>query len=395
MTSAEALSPGGQGSPPPAAWSGPPPVIPRYGESTLADLATSVLASLGIDGEANPLGLPAADRACLVVIDGMGWELLRAHPAAAPFLAELARSGQPLTAGFPATTVTSLSSLGTGRPPGTHGMLGYQVAVPGQGRLLNALRWDKRVDPRAWQPGSTIFERAAAAGVTGYRIAQGSFRDSGLSEAVMRGADYRAADTMGALAARAAEALREQPRALAMVYHAGLDATGHICGCGSDAWRFQLGHVDRLAEQLAGALPRGTAMYVTADHGMVDVTAADRIDADAVPGLRDGVAILGGEPRARHVYARPGAAADVLATWREVLAGSAWVASRDEAIAEGWFGPVGPGLAERIGDVVAAPAGSAAIVASRAEPRETALFGMHGSLTAADQLVPLLPYRAG
>src|SRR5580704_6929615 len=99
MTSAEALSPGGQGSPPPAAWSGPPPVIPRYGESTLADLATSVLASLGIDGEANPLGLPAADRACLVVIDGMGWELRRAHPAAAPFLAELARSGQPLTAG--------------------------------------------------------------------------------------------------------------------------------------------------------------------------------------------------------------------------------------------------------------------------------------------------------
>jgi Type I phosphodiesterase / nucleotide pyrophosphatase len=394
MTSAEAVSPGGQGSLP-AEWAGPPPVIPRYGESTLADLATSVLASLGVGGEANPLGLPAAGRACLLVIDGMGWELLRANPAAAPFLSELARAGRPLAAGFPATTVTSLSSLGTGRPPGSHGMLGYQVAVPGSGRLLNALRWDRRVDPLAWQPGSTIFERAAAAGVRAFRIAQGSYRDSGLSEAVMRGADYRTADTLGALAAQAAAALREQPRALAMVYHAGLDSTGHACGCTSDAWGFQLGHVDRLAEQLAGALPRGTAMYVTADHGMVDVTAADRIDADAGPELRDGVAILGGEPRARHVYARPGAAADVLATWRAVLGASAWVASRDEAIAEGWFGPVGPGLADRIGDVVAAATGTAAIVASRAEPRETMLVGMHGSLASADQLVPLLPYRAG
>jgi hypothetical protein len=326
------------------------------------------------------------------VIDGLGWELLREHPAAAPFLSELAMSGRPLTAGFPATTVTSLSSLGTGMPPGQHGMLGYQVAVPGTGRLLNALRWDKRVDPVSWQPGSTIFERAAAAGVAAFRVAQGSFRDSGLSSAVMRGAIYRPADTLGALAWHAAAALAEEPRALAMVYEAGLDATGHVCGSTSDAWRFQLGHVDRLAEQLAGTLPPGTLMYVTADHGMVDVPAGDRIDADSEAALREGVAILGGEPRARHVYARPGAAADVLDNWRATLGASAWVASRDQAIAEGWFGPVNPDLADRIGDVVAASAGHAAVVATQAEPRETALVGMHGSLAASDQLVPLLTY---
>jgi hypothetical protein len=395
MTSAEAVSADGQaaGLPADSAAAGlAAPLIPRYGESSLADLATSLLAALGVPGEANPLGLPPASRICLLVVDGLGWNLLREHPAAAPFLSELARSGRPLTAGFPATTVTSLSSLGTGLPPGQHGMLGYQVAVPETGRLLNALRWDKRVDPLAWQPSSTIFERAAAAGAGAYRIAQGSYRDSGLSAAVMRGASYRPADTLGGLVGQAAAVLAGQPRALAMVYDAGLDSTGHVFGCGSDAWRFQLGHVDRLAEQLAGALPPDAALYVTADHGMVDVGPADRIDADAQPGLRDGVAILGGEPRARHVYAQPGAAADVLATWREVLAGSAWVASREEAIADGWFGPVSPPLASRIGDVVAACTGVRAVVATQAEPRETALSGMHGSLAASDQLVPLLAH---
>ena len=400
MTSAEAVSTGDLGDRPGPAAEGPAvpaalPLIPRYGESSLADLATSVLASLGVAGEANPLGLASASRVCLLVIDGLGWELLRQHPAAAPFLSELARSGRPLTAGFPATTVTSLSSLGTGLPPGQHGMLGYQVAVPGTGRLLNALRWDKRVDPFAWQPASTIFERAAAAGIAPLRIAQGSYRDSGLSSAVMRGAIYRPADTLGALAGVAAAALAQEPRALAMVYHAGLDSTGHVCGSTSDSWRFQLGHVDRLAEQLAGALPPGTVMYVTADHGMVDVGPADRVDADTQLELRDGVALLGGEPRARHVYARPGAAADVLDTWRETLGAAAWVVSREEAIDNGWFGPVRDDLADRIGDVVAASAGPLAVVAATEEPRETALVGMHGSLAPTDQLVPLLTYGPG
>ena len=370
------------------------PTLPRYGDSSLADLSSSVLASLGVAGEANPLGLEPAGRVCLLVVDGLGWELLRAHPAAAPFLSELALAGRSLTAGFPATTVTSLASIGTGRPPGQHGLLGYQVAVPGESMLLNGLRWDSRVDPLAWQPRSTVFERAAAAGVSTYRVAQGSLADTGLSLATMRGAQALRADTVGALVAEAGLAARRSGRVLATVYHADLDSTGHRFGCSSDAWRYHLGHVDKLAEQLAGALPPGTVLYVTADHGMTDVPAGDRIDADAEPALRDGVALLGGEPRARHVYAEPGAAADVLATWREVLGQRAWVTSREQAIAEGWFGPVDPAFTARIGDVIAAPAGSAAVVATEAEPHESRLTGMHGSLTPADQLVPLLTVSA-
>ena len=367
------------------------PLLPRYGESSLSDLTPSVLASLGAAREPNPLGLTPADRVCLLVVDGLGWELLREHPAAAPFLSELAYAGRPLTAGFPATTATSLASLGTGRPPGQHGVLGYQVAVPGEGRLLNALRWDSRVDPVAWQPGSTVFERATAAGIASFRVAQHSLAGTGLSIATMRGAEVVPADTLGALVAEAAAALRSADRALAMVYHGELDATGHVFGCTSDAWRYHLGHVDKLAEQLAGALPPGTALYVTADHGMVDVPPQDRVDADALPDLRAGVALLGGEPRARHVYAQPGAAADVLTAWREILGHRAWVVSRDEAIADNWFGPVDEArVAPRIGDVVAAVVGSHAIVATEAEPRESRLVGMHGSLTPADQLVPLL-----
>jgi hypothetical protein len=366
------------------------PAPPRYGERSLADLATSLLASLGVPGEANPLGLRPAARVCLLVVDGLGWELLREHPAAAPFLSELAVSGGQLTAGFPATTVTSLGSLGTGRPPGLHGMLGYQVAVPGEGKLLNGLRWDPSTDPLGWQPGSTIYERATAAGVSTCRVAHPSLADTGLSAAVLRGNAFRPADGPGAVTAAAAQALRSAERALVTVYHADLDSAGHRFGCRSPAWRYQLGRVDGLARQLAAAFPAGTQMYVTADHGMVDVAPQHRIDVDTTPCLRDGVALLGGEPRARHVYALSGAAAGVLQAWRAIVGHRAWVLSREEAIAAGWFGPVDPRLAGRIGDVVVAPAGSGAIIASKAEKLESSVTGMHGSLTTADQLVPLL-----
>jgi Type I phosphodiesterase / nucleotide pyrophosphatase len=370
------------------------PIVPSYGAAALADLSASVAASLGIPDYPNVLGFDPTRRACILLIDGLGWEQLRDSPAAAPFLSELALNSRALTAGFPSTTVTSLGSLCTGIPPGQHGMLGYQVMIPGEGRLLNGLRWDSRIDPQRWQRHATIYERAVDAGIAAFHVAQGSFRGTGLTSALMRGAEYLAADSMGALAARASAAMNDNPRALVLVYHGDLDGAGHVFGVGSDAWRKQLAHVDKLAEHLAGDLPPGASLYVTGDHGMVDIGADDRIDLDFEPALREGVALLGGEPRARHVYARPGAVPDVLAAWREVLGERAWVLSRDEAIKEGWFGPVDVGMTERIGDVVAAAAGNAAMVATRTEPRESALFGMHGSLTASEQLIPGLVFTA-
>jgi predicted AlkP superfamily pyrophosphatase or phosphodiesterase len=239
------------------------PIVPSYGESSLADLAASVLAALTGAPAANVLGLPEAGRVCLLIVDGLGLELLRGHQAAAPFLAELAFNSRPLTAGFPSTTVTSLASLGTGLPPATHGMLGYQVAIPGTGKLLNGLHWPKDVDPVAWQPQPTIYEQAAAAGVSAVHVAPGAFRDSGLTRATLRGADYRAASSLGALAALTVDALGESDRALVSAYYGQLDGCGHQYGVASPAWVNELAHVDKLAEQIAAGLPYGSVTYMT------------------------------------------------------------------------------------------------------------------------------------
>jgi hypothetical protein len=140
-------------------------------------------------------------------------------------------------------------------------------------------------------------------------------------------------------------------------------------------------------------LPDDAALLVTADHGMLDVPADTRFDLDAEPALTDGVRVLAGEPRARYVHALPGAADDVLARWREVLRDRAWVASRDEVVASGVFGPVDDALAPRIGDVVALARGSWALVTAEREPGPSRLAAYHGSLTATELAIPLLLAR--
>jgi hypothetical protein len=149
---------------------------------------------------------------------------------------------------------------------------------------------------------------------------------------------------------------------------------------------------------LSGMSP-DTALVVTADHGMLDVAAGDKIDLDAIedePGCADaaalatGVRLLAGEPRARYVHTRPGAGSDVAAAWTSVLGERAWVMSREQAIDEGLFGPiVRSAHTERIGDVVAWARGGTAITASRREPGAHALVGYHGSLTPTELDVPV------
>src|SRR3954454_21369605 len=318
--------------------------IPAYGGASLADVGPSLLAALGVAGETDVLGLGELQRACLLVVDGLGWTQLRANPASAPFLSTL--TGRPLTAGFPATTVTSLASLGTGLPPGEHAMTGYCTYVEEVGAVVNWLAWRSIGDnvdlrdallPEVVQPQPTVWARAEAAGVATTVCTYDNFAETGLTRAVLRGGRWGGSLAEGDAVARAAAAVDVGHRSLVYVYVSALDLVGHMRGPDSDAWRVQLSIVDRIAEQLAARLPAEASLFVTADHGMVMVPEEAKIDVDATPSLQDGVVALAGEPRMRHVHVRPGASAEVRSTWTEILGPDWRVIGRDEAIELGLF----------------------------------------------------------
>ncbi len=378
-------------------------VAPRYGSASLSDLIPSILGALGVPGAHDRIGLPldGVRRVCVLLVDGLGSQLLRARADAAPFLAALPET--VLTAGFPSTTATSLSSLGTGLTPGQHGIVGYLFAVPGHERLMTPLKWRlhgpgdkidllKEIVPEDFQPLDTALQRAAAANIAVTRVAPMYQAASGLSRASLRGGGFRPNFSMGDLVDGVTSALAQGDRALVYAYHAELDMTGHVRGPQSDAWALELSQVDHMVAAIAARLTPDAALIVTADHGMVTVDAP--VDFDTNAHLHDGVDRVGGEPRARHVYTVDGAEADVAATWRAVLGNGYAVHTRAELVAAGWFGPdVTPTALPRIGNVMAVATGSGAITRSGVEPLQSALVGHHGSLTAAEMNIPLLVAR--
>ncbi len=383
----------------------PPLELPAYGSSSLADLVPSLLSAVGAPGFSNPLGIEPAGSFCLLVIDGLGLVQLLDHAPSAPFLVSMAKTGGGVAAGFPATTAASIGSIGTGLPPGRHGLVGYTFALPGQDRAMNALQWalygtgpsvDLREEfvPERLQPEPTVFERAGAAGVEVTLVGPPAHARSGMSRAVLRGGRYRGVYSLGDLIIAAAAELQTGRRTLVYAYHADLDTTGHVRGVGSDSWQQHLSVIDGVAAAIADLVPPGSALAVTGDHGMVNLERDQKVDVADRPALTAGVRLLGGEARARHVYAEPGAADDVLAAWRTELGDRMWVVPREQAIEEGWFGPqVADHVRPRIGDVVAAAYGPVGVFQKEVDSLQPALVGHHGSLTAAEQLVPLLIFR--
>ena len=123
----------------------------------------------------------------LLLVDGLGARQLRRYAADAPFLSSLPDAG-PLTAGFPSSTATSLTSLGTGTPPGNHGMVGITMRV-GSGRrarLLHTLHWTSHGQKPARGParrlpagGRAARPDRAGAGRGGRRL-----RDGGVGAAL-------------------------------------------------------------------------------------------------------------------------------------------------------------------------------------------------------------------
>ncbi len=366
---------------------------PPYDAGTLASVLPAVAASLGSARYAgqHPFDLTPARRAVVVLIDGLGDDQLRQRGGHAPFL----RSHRPVTAriecGFPTTTATSMGTFGTGLPPGAHGLVGYEVLIPGEDRLLNELSWENGPDPVRWQPAPTVFEAVDAEGIAVTRVGPAFFDGSGLTSAALRGGRFSAARELDERVEASVRAVSATSRALVYLYWGELDKIGHVFGSASWEWGDELESIDRALSALVERVPADTAVYLTADHGMVDVPHALRVDLAHEPDLLAGTRHVGGEPRCVQLYCEPGASGDVLATWRDRLDGQAWVVGKEEIIDQGWFGPVRPGVSARIGDVHALMKESYAVVHSgRTRPEILALRGLHGSVTPAERAIPLV-----
>jgi hypothetical protein len=293
---------------------------------------------------------------------------------------------------FPSTTATSLATLTTGAMPGAHGMLGYTVQVPRSGgRLLNALKWDERVDPENWQPVETLFQRATASGINVTHVAAKRYENSGFTRAVFRGAHYKGANVVTDLISETKTALQATP-SFVYLYVNDLDTAGHSDGVGSDKWIAALTMIDQMVSQLMKEVPKGTRMWVTSDHGMVNVE--EKIIIGQNNPLLEGVSVIAGEPRARHIYLNSDSSSariDAASLWREYLQDKALVLTREQAISSNLFGTdVSADAFDRMGEIIAIARGGVVLLDAERADKEGAMVGHHGSDSDIESQVGLL-----
>lgn len=369
---------------------------PHYGIASLAEVMPAVASHLwpGVRRPSDALdvlGLPEARGYVLLLVDGLGWRQLRRELPGLSYFPHLLADAMTLTCAVPATTATSLTTLGTGLVPGRHGIVGYSFREqPGGTRVLNTLAWDGRPDPFAYQPHPTWFERLASQGVRVTSVAPGHFETSGLTLAGLRGSTFDPVSDEADVDLRldrAVTAARSGQPCFVYLYERALDHVGHSLGTTTVQWRTALAAIDSYVERLRQLLPADVCLLVTGDHGMIDVPSERQILVEDHPQLMAQVDLLAGEGRLRQLYTqRPDG---VAAAWRAVLGDRGDVLTREQAIARNWFGPVEDRVRPRLGDVLVAMRSDWAVM-TKTLPHELTLVGQHGSLTPEEIEVPLL-----
>jgi Type I phosphodiesterase / nucleotide pyrophosphatase len=357
------------------------PVVPDYGGRCITGLAPALVGAQPVDWLPSPV--TGADAVVLLVLDGLGWDVVGSQPHEVPQLAGL--EGGWITTVAPSTTASALTSIATGLAPSQHGLVGFRIRFDGS--VLNVLSWQDEhgagPDPFLVQRHDAFLGRPVPA------VTKREFRNTGFTDAQLRGTRFVGWSTVSSLVVHCRE-LVAAGEPLVHAYYPGVDNVAHEFGLRSEFYRAELRAADALVGDLLDALPESVAVLVTSDHGQVDV---DRDSWVELPELEPLVDFQAGDARFRYLYARNGAAAELAAAAHAEVGGRAWVVTREQLLDEGWLGPPPAGsIGGRVGDVVLAARDPVGFV-DPALPKEARLRSMHGSLTAAEMQVPLLAGR--
>lgn len=349
---------------------------------------------MGLAGEENPLGIEKSPgRELFFLIDGFGQFIFEEFGADIPAISGF-NEVTTLHAHFPSTTVTNLTSIGTGRYPCEHGMVGYTMRIPwsqpGTPALLNGLKWDERIDPLTWQEVPTLFERARTQGFDVSHIASPRYEGSGFTRAALRGPNYLPASSDDEILAALKIATKATP-SFTYLYLNDVDDAGHATGVGSNRWKNALIRVNALVERITRELPSGTRVWISADHGMIN--AGEKIVIGKGNDLMDEVEILGGEPRARNLFLKRDGdgAVDDRAMDRVKQRWTDFFGERIEILTpeEGYGSLLDSRVRSRIGEIIIVPKDQSILVEPEREEAQMRMIGHHGSITKAEVEIPL------
>ena len=371
---------------------------PNYSGGGFVNLMASVVEARGGAPRHAPLdALPAAElreatNIVLVIVDGLGDRYLQANGAGGELFA---RRRGAISAVFPSTTASAITTSFTGATPLEHGLTGwltYFSEAACVGAPLPFLRRGEKaslgVAPERIFVEPSLFDTLAARSVV---VSYRPIIDSQYNVHHSGRAARLAYDDLAGFLEQTVGAVKSGPqRKLVYAYWPDFDALSHRHGVASAEVRGHFSALDamfgELLRRLAGS---DTLVVLTADHGFIDSPPEESMDlpAQLATLLRFP---LCGERRVAfcHVHEQR----SFIEKAKEILGARADVRPSSDLMEEGWFGPgrPHPHFAERIGDVALVMTGRGTIkdwVAG--EPRHLHI-GNHGGMSEDEMNIPLV-----
>ncbi len=354
-----------------------------------------------------------AKQIVLLTVDGLGYRTLKEKSKLRRLgLGRLARRTAPITTTAPSTTVTALTTLGTGKGPLEHGIMGYWQFVQRLGMLTNMLRFKPVAsggylghdfEPGSFQQNPGVFDLLAKKNVMGYNILRQDYLDSSLNRMSRAGAAcgigyINSSDLF--VHARRTLLERKGKRTFLNLYWDKTDSISHAYGKESDEMTAELANFDfsLFSELLDRKFNDETLVLITADHGHITSSPRKSISFNDHPALLSMLILPpSGEARLTYLHVKNGRLDNV----KEYLSDSQFgrhfhVLESADAIDKGVFGPGKPcqQALDAIGDLVMIPKDDwYAPYDFHPERERNPLIGRHGGLSAEEMEVPLIAMR--
>jgi type I phosphodiesterase/nucleotide pyrophosphatase len=375
-----------------------PAYFPDYSGNGFVNLVASLVEARGGAPRHPPLDrLPVAElrparNVVFAIIDGLGDNYLQANGAGG----NLARHRRAaISAVFPSTTASAITTSYTGATPLEHGLTGWFTYFSESACVAAPLPFQRRGEkaPLGVAPGR-IFAEPSLFDALEARSIVVSYRpiiDSQYNLHHCGRAQRRAYDGLDGFIGETVNAVKSGPeRKFIYAYWPEFDALAHRHGVASAEVRAHFDALDAaFGELLARLAGSDTLVVLTADHGFIDCPAGEAIDLPAAlsPLLRFP---LCGERRVAFCHVHD--AGYFLGKAKELLGERAEVRPSRELADEGWFGTgrAHPRFAERIGDVALLMKGRGTVkdwVAG--EPRHLHI-GNHGGMSEDEMRIPLV-----
>jgi len=380
--------------------------LPDYGGSSIVNLMSSVAGAFGRHDPLYPplrmlddAPLPRDGHIVMWVIDGLGYRYLREARGAAVFQSHLKGA---ITSVFPSTTATAVTTFLSGRPAQQHGLTGWHHYLEEVDQCVAILPFETRagglsltrlgVDPARLFDQPTFFEGLDA---ECFNVSPESIATSTFNRAHTRGATtvpYRSHTQMF----EAIERLTRETgrRRYIYAYVPELDSSAHEFGVAS---AHTAGVLERLAQGLERLLRatagRGVTLLVTADHGFVDIAAAQRLELGDHPRLQACLRQpLSGERRLVYCHVKPSMREAFETYAAEHLSHACTALPSATLIERGYFGcgPAHPKLAQRAGDYTLMMHPGFTLKDWLPDEKPHTLVGVHGGTTQDEMEVPLV-----